>query len=236
MMGLLFFLVEPTVGSAAPVSPVCAPGTLQQYIDLGVNGCQLGDKFFFNFGYVPFPAFIPNPTPNQILVTPISTALNPGFTFTSNPAWTAVGPDIAFTVLIQPQGNPIADASLALGVDQVAPNGSVGINERLCLNGTWDRPSFITCSTNNSTTLIVADAAPPVVPVRQAATNIKPPVPMMDVDLRLSVSKNLSLTSFTAQFSEIPEPGTSLLTFPALLVFAGVAVFKQRRKNCPGRS
>jgi hypothetical protein len=120
---------DPGFETVAATTPTrCANGTLQQYIDLGRNGCLIDDKVFSGFSY-----FAGNPTPNanQILLTPITTAFDPGFAFTANPGWRNIPSSaIGFNVTVQPNGNPFADASLALLVFA----GSTLVTERICLD------------------------------------------------------------------------------------------------------
>lgn len=229
-----------SIAAANPIltlaPPECAPGTLQQYIDLGGAGCVLGDKVFAHFGYVTTTQ-VPNPTTNQIMVTPIATALNPGFSFSAGPpGWSNDIFDILFEVIVQPTGNSIEDASLVLDADRLSYVGTpaiypfINIAENLCLQG------FVAGGACNGTKLglFARDATSQGTGNRFRDQKQFKPVTFIDNDTNVVVSGGTNgtaeLLKFTEQFSESPEP------FSILLVATGVGILLLLRRASSRRS
>ncbi len=124
----------------ASTVPLCTAGTIADFIALGPNGCQIGDKLFYAFSYVGsgFGGATAIPA-DGVAVTPISTPLNPGLIF--NAAWTA-GPGqgldsmINFSVQVLPGGAPITDISATMNGYGHIPDGLVAVAETTTINGT----------------------------------------------------------------------------------------------------
>jgi len=193
-----------------PPIPACMTQTLDNYINLGMTGCAIDDKIFAGFSYTP-PNGV-NPTARQITVTPITTPLNPGFTFTADPEWEVNGADASYllTYHVFVRGAAIKDASLLLRGEFTVNQASIGVLENLCLEGIFDATGA--CFFGTFDFLL---ATFPGGNIGEDATTFRPPVFFIDVATELMLSagnaSSAVLPSFREQFSEVPAPSSMLL-------------------------
>jgi len=205
--------------------------TFQDYIKLGNAGCTIDDKTFSGFFY-GLVGVGSGPTAAQINVTPLTTARNPGFTFTSKPGlggWTgSLAFVLGFNAAVAANGNAITDASLNMNQYVVGNGAELTITEFLCLGGTFQNQDFTKCTTQPAgLTSIATDVQPPTVSKSTASTTFQG-TNMLGVDASGILTPNnssVSLFQFTEQFSEVPEPSSLLLVLP----FAFALTMKKAR-------
>jgi hypothetical protein len=199
------------VASASVVQP-CVNGTLADYIALGSVGCTITDKTFSNFSIGAGSVGVPADT---VEISPIATLFNPGIAVDPNMLavnGTGTGNvfldlQLHFTVSVTNGAALIEDVSLG-STGGFTGTGSTGIAETACAGGTFANPSSGTgCST---TAYSLSTSNPP--PVFNAEVTFKNLVSSVDVFKDISVQSGTlgqgHLTSFTQQFSEVPEPMT----------------------------
>lgn len=242
-VAVVMFCLFPEGGRAQPVVTQCAPGTLTQYSDLGETGCRLNDKVFGGFDFTSIFG-TESPSGNDILVTPIATPFNPGFTFVASPAFTvtqgtgAEGWVVTYFVRVDPTGNPVTDLSLEIDGTNVANDGAVDVNEGACLGQIL--PPFGVCPANQEAnakttfseqeTETMDDDAFPVTMLLDVNTAI---------GLDPGVDGSASLTTLVEQFSEIsvdrgevPEPQSGVLFLGSLIVWR-CCVDRRRGRSVP---
>src|SRR5262249_42719621 len=140
LLAAIAFLLLGGTARAVP-TPACPEGKkLSDYIALGAGGCLLGDKVFSNFALKlgPNTGADTAPKADQISVTPLDVARDPGFPFTGDPEFQSSATGffsyrLAFTVKVQADGAPIKDASAEFSVPTLAADGSVDATETICL-------------------------------------------------------------------------------------------------------
>src|ERR1035438_2957783 len=208
-----------SIASAAPLCTSLNVVTLADYVALGSTGCQIGDKVFFNFFDSPTSggsATAPVPA-SAVSVTPVGVGTyNPGLTFSSSD-WSVTGGSttansfldmsFGFTVSVLPGGNSIDDASVTMGTPVTTGTGVVTLGETiLAANG------FTVLGTLN-----VASSGSPVAETFFAPTSTI----QVKKDFFLGVPQNgtgtASISTFTENFSEIPEPVGAILIGSGLL-------------------
>ena len=127
---LATILIGAWVVSAASL---CTNGTVQSYIALGAEGCQIDDKLFSNFFYESSSYGGASAIPaSGVSVVPYATPLNPGFLFSAG--W-SVGPNqgqdshIMYSVTVLPGGLRITDISAAMNGYGATGFGFVSVAE-----------------------------------------------------------------------------------------------------------
>ncbi len=208
-------------GRSAGAGPMPCPDgkTYADYAALGANGCLLGDKVFSNFvlNLGPNTGTGTTPKSNQIVVTPLSPANNPGLRFTGTPPFHAPplpGPPTFFSyrfgynVRVQAGGLPIGDVSLAMAAPTVAADGSVTIQELLCLGGVFESKGI--CAGNKPMAQLNAFDMPAGTQLTDSITFTQPyrligTQTLLIADAGLAGSA--SVASFTQQFSRIGRTG-----------------------------
>jgi hypothetical protein len=98
------------IAGAIPVCTSVGAGTMQDYINLGTSGCQLGNQIFYEFGYSYANGAAPAVTASDVQVTALNNSLNPVFVFNAN--WTVsngqqANMDITYKVFIVDAGGGI---------------------------------------------------------------------------------------------------------------------------------
>ena len=210
-----------SMASAEPIFPTCiAGGTMASYEALGVGGCVIGDKLFNNFSYSSTGSGTATAVPDSLVfLTPVDAGTyspGPGIVFSSN-NWVVPGSttvtsildmSFRFTVTVLPGGHLIDDASLTLGNFNMTGNGTGNIGESLC---------NADCSAQLGRRLDVSAGGQLFDETSFAGTNTV----VVQKNFSLAVPRNstgsISVSSFTENFSEIPEPVGAILIGSGLL-------------------
>ena len=234
ILALLGSFALSTAAHAAPIQPCPGGKTYADYITL--TSCLLGDKAFSNFDLRlgPNTGAATIPKANQITVTPLTPALNPGLRFTGNPPFQSPPPPgppsfysyrFIYNVRVQAGGASITDASLAMAMPTVTADGSVTINELICLGAVFESKG-VCAGGAPMVTLSVFDT--PMGVTLSDTTNFAQPYRLIGTETLLTADVgtkgSVSVDSFTEQFSETavpaPEPGSLVMLAVGLAAFA----------------
>lgn len=209
LLSIAMVLASVAVASAAPV---CTSGTLADYVALGSGGCTIGDKLFSNFSYASTAGGGASAVAaNQVAVSPLVSALDPGILFSSG-GWTAfngqfVDSSIAFDVTVLDPAFSLVGAELtiagskagsSLGTvgETIVPPGGAGMTAILGINN-HDTISFGPVSKIHVLKDILVVAQP-------GAGNF--------------ASISAVSQRFNQTGSDVPEPGTMALMGSALAI------------------
>jgi len=214
---------------AAPIAVCPGDKTYADYIAL--QACLLGDKVFSNFGLLlgPNTGAATTPKANQIAVTPINAALNPGLQFTGTPPFHSPAPPgppsffsyrFLYNVRVQAGGLAITDASLAMPAPTVAADGSVTITELICLGAVFESKGI--CANSAPMVSLNVFDTPTGVQLTNSV-NFTMPYRLVGTETLLIADLgtvgSASVASFTEQFSEsqmpVPEPASAALLLAA---------------------
>ena len=217
----------------------CPTDTLANYVadfTTAANGCYVLDKEFYGFTDVLQAGGTASTGGVGILVSPLPVPLNPGLEYSL--AGFSVGSNqsldlkLGFDVAVIGGSHVIEDASLGIAGAQNSGTGSVTIGENVCAGGTFSNPGAGTgCpGGDQNLSLNVQNPGPPQVFYDMKFTSPTPACPgglcnlvgvFKDVSVTGGSAGSASLSSFTQQFSEVPEPASVMLLGGALLTIAG---------------
>ena len=208
------------LASMASAAPLCTAvgSTMADYVALGSTGCQIGDKVFYNFFYSSSGGGLGVAVPaSAVTLSPVGAdTYNPGIAFSSD-NWfvpggsttrtSVIDSSISFTVTVLPGGHPIDDASLTLGsFDQVGA-GTASIGETVLAADGFTQLGFMGVGTNGQLAAEVNFAPTSTI---QISKNFALFVPQ-------NGTGSIRVSSFTENFSEIPEPVGAILIGSGLL-------------------
>lgn len=223
-LGFVLFLFGSAL-SAAPLS--CVPGTLQDYFDLGSDGCLLSDKVVSGFTPLSIPTSATAIVPTRIFVTPDFTPFSPALTFSGTlTAPASAFLDIRFSYLVR-SPLPIIGLSAALDGVTVSGDGAITVIKEHC-DGEFSAGD---CTGTPGIPLIVfaidGDAE------LLASTAYDPPLFLLGVADDIGIDGGLdgeaSFGSVTNRFFEaspVPEPSTAVS-----LVLGAILFYRLRRKR-----
>jgi hypothetical protein len=207
-------------GALALTAPVeCSPGSLQSYFDLSSEGCSIDDKVIFGFAPLVLVANAEEIDPGSIFVTPLTTALQPGFRFDINGSADAgelLQSRLVFIVSVNPGGGPIARVRTGLDGSAATGDGNVTGVTDLCLGGEFF--SDVGSCPTATDTLIVFNAGFDA--LLQESRGLSPVTTLgviNDIALDGGSSGSAGLSSFTIRFQEVPEPATFVPVIASLL-------------------
>ena len=225
-LALLLLLLSCLVCTGIGFAGVCPGTTLDNYLGSGFS-CGITDQTYSNFVYSgssnPPGYGIPA---GSIVVTPITTAGNPGFQFSAG--WFASTSSavleedslIQYTVNVNQGGSPITDLSLSMGGVAWTGTGSVTVDETACLGA-----MLPACSGGQVIKLSVFDSSSGT-KLFDSATFAGVTEVDVDKDITVAAGTNgsASLSVVTNQYSEgaAPEPGSIVLFGSGVLGLAGV--------------
>ena|ERR1039457_1797742 len=208
--------------SMASAAPLCtAVGiTMADYVALGSTGCQIGDKVFYNFFYSSSGSGLGAGVPaGAVVLSPVGAdTYNPGIVFSSD-NWFVPGPSstgnsiidasLGFTVTVLPGGNPIDDASLTLGSFVQAGAGIATIGETVFAGDGFTQLG--------GRALGVSAGGQLVDEVHFANTSTIQVKKDFELVVPAGSTGSVRVSSFTENFSEIPEPVGAILIGSGLL-------------------
>jgi len=132
-------------GTLQAATPNCKTDTLEAYIDLGPQGCQVGGVVYANFAYTPGASAAAIMTANLVTVTPVFIPPATGrLTFSAR--WSAgkgqtMDPIISYTAALPAGASLPSSLQLALGtVHFAATTAAVSINENTNLRDSTGNP------------------------------------------------------------------------------------------------
>lgn len=233
---LRFVIAMAILTPSAALAAACAPGTLQDYINAGAVGCEIGDLAFAGFELAPVPFGAIPIDPSAVQVTPTATPTTAELIVTLNTTATAGAFfDSFFRFGVSALGTSHLFGHGALLADATATgDGVVTLINDVCADGTFLGVEPIACSGTPSTIILFADALD-AVPTDAAATPVST---FFDVFADLGIDAGLAgaaslgggtLRFFTAPVPA-PEPATAwLVGLGTSLLFAG----RRRRRIRP---
>jgi hypothetical protein len=234
LLALMVLLATASALFADGIVNTCPNGTLQDYLDLGPSGCILGDKKFTDFQQpfvgdfrtgVKTKASLPF-FPGNIAVLPIDTPGDPGFVFdfgnATFPSGGVEGTDITYAITVLRDGSTINGASLSINATADGAGSAVAVEDLNCTTetgpchtggttGGTDQLLALVCILGNCEPDQPTDSAP------------FPSVKRLFVTDTFYVDTgdggDVTISTVTEQFPEVPEPSTILL-----LATAGLAL------------
>jgi len=208
------------------------------------TGCQIDDKIFY--GFVDSLTASGGASTGGVTITvfPIATAFNPGLDYAlsgfSAGANSSLDLRLGFNVATISGANVIEDASLGIAGAAFTGTGLVSIGENVCAGGVFANPGSGTgCPAGDQNlSLSVANPGPPATFFDMKFTSSTPACPLglcnlvgvfKDVSVNGGSAGSASLSSFTQQFSEVPEPASVMLLGGVLLTLV-VSIRRKARR------
>jgi PEP-CTERM motif len=217
LLTAMIITVPPRAGWAASLAP-CPVAPVSTYDATGF-ACTVSDKIFSNFSLAGLG--------DASTVSPVTTPLNPGLTFTFAPPLSSGSglpfiPQGFFTVSTLSGAPLIDDASETLHGANVAGSGGGSVRGDVLLTYTFGIPNCFGC-VGNLGSLTATDTNPsvtsPFTPINQSGDGTPPtPVSTLNIEDDFSLSSgstgDVTLAGQTFTVSEVPEPGTLALLGP----------------------
>ena len=204
-LAMLIVVGFATPGWADPVVPCENNTPLQDYINLGSTGCNIGNLLFSNFSYPPGQYLDAEVIPASNVIVQTHSGPNAGLTFEGEWYSTFVGTlsqQLAYSVVEMSNQPLIAGAALSFeGYAGAAINAFASVSQTLCLGA-----PFAPCGA--TTVLFVSTSGVP-----SFSTSIVP-VTVLGVQTTIFVNGGngqAEVDAFTNTFSQVPEPGLLLL-------------------------
>ncbi len=213
LLAALLFALAPLKAYAS--ASACVPGTLQDYLNLGLTGCIIDDKLFSDFSYVGSAVgTVPMPA-SGIAVVPITTAGNPGLKFSA--AWSAGSGQsmdslIDFLVSTTSGAALIKDSSIIQAGSGIIGTGIASVAEQLCLTSgvCSGSMSLFTVQEAGFTKLNDSVVFSPLGQV----------VAFKDIQVAGGLAGVAVISSVSDQFSELPVPEPTMLSLLGLGLLA----------------
>jgi hypothetical protein len=233
LLGAVFVLAIPGLGTAAPL---CAAGTLANYIALGAGGCSIGSVSFFDFSAGTVLASATPIAAADIAVSPLAIGVGLDFGFNVN----ALAADL-FDVLIgySVDGGLFGTNTLSMTGSSVTGDAAITAIEDKCIGGTYagSDPSTACSGTALFPALLVIDVD---VFEQLSDTAAFAPSSFFDVFTEITIDGGLSGSAtlngtVTNQFGEanvaaVPEPSAILLVGSGLF-----GLWARRRRRVPNQ-
>lgn len=204
------------------------------------TGCQIDDKVFYGFTDVLTAGGGASTGGVGIQVGPITTAFNPGLSYTlsgfSVGSNSSLDLALGFDVATISGAMVIEDASLGIGGAEFTGTGTVTIGENVCAGGVFSTSSTGCPAGDQNVSLNVANPGPPATFFDMKFTSSTAACPgglcnlvgvFKDVSITGGSAGSASLSSFTQQFSEVPETSSIVLLGTAFMLTS--MVFRRKR-------
>jgi hypothetical protein len=219
---LLALLLAPLAVLAAPVLP-CAPGTLTDYVNLGSDGCTIGDKVLFDFIDLTIPNGAVPIDFASIFVTPVSSEFVAELRFAVDGS---AGPhqflDAHFAYSVTTNGFPMVGLRLEMTGASATGDGATTVITDACIGDVFN---FDVCFADTATLITAATAFDAVT----SDETTFPPTNTLGVANDIGIDGGLGgsarLGTVVNHISEVPEPATLLLCAAGLIA----AVWLRRR-------
>ena len=201
----------------------CAPGTLQDYIDLGASGCSVGDALLAGFAVEPGQSFAVPIDPSLIQMTPGGSAGTPTLQL-DFAASAAAGELLEAFFHFSVSAPTLFGYGVALASASATGDGVVTATQDVCPDGTFYPVSPIGCPTAASALITFLTESDSLLSDQAAFGSA---ASFFDVFTDVAVDGGLegsaSLGSVTLSFGTIPEPST------AALLAVGLALLSRSR-------
>jgi|GEM_PF-583718 len=206
-------------------APLCVPGNLQTFINLGGTGCEVATVQFTGFAILPGQSIGTPIDPAQVQVTPGGTALNPMFLFTLNR--TATAGEVSESFFRFSASDSLIGASIGLTSPTVAGDAVVTAILDVCPNGSFAGGAPRGCPTSPASLVVFAIDQSSLLS-DSANFPVSRSVDLL-VDLMIDGGRSGSATlgSATVGFSSVPEPSAGLLVVLGLSAFG---ILRARRR------
>ena len=217
----------------------CAPGTLQDYIDLSTTGCTIAAVTFSDFTQLSPPAGATAISPAAITVTPLVDPSNPGLLLTLDVVVTAAEFLDAFFGFQVAGG--LAGASLAMGGASATGDGAVTVIEDLCQGAAF---SGLACAGDPATQIVFATELASDTTEAIAFPAVALLGVLTDIGVDGGPTGDAELATVTLRFATgsaaVPEP-PALVLLPVVLLAAWLGrrsplARGHRRERLPSRS
>jgi hypothetical protein len=223
----------------------CPTNSLAFYVGTfttATTGCQIDDKVFYGFTDLLTAGGGASTGGVGIQVSPITTAFNPGLSYTlsgfSVGSLSSLDLKLGFDVATISGARVIEDASLGMAGASITGTGMVSIGENVCAGGVFSAPLAGTgCpAADQNLSLSVANPGPPATFFDMKFTSSTTACPgglcnlvgvFKDVGVNGGSAGSASLSSFTQQFSEVPETSSIVLLGTAFMLTS--MVFRRKR-------
>jgi hypothetical protein len=222
MKTLRVLAVLTVLGSIAAYAGPCAPGTLQDYIDLGEGGCDLGVISFTDFFLGPVPSFAIPIDATLVQITPGGTPTRPTLMLTTNQSADAGElRDLLFHFVAS--GRSLAAASIALNSPTATGDAAVTGILDVCAGGLFLGMQPTDCSGTPSNAIAAATAGDAILRASTGAPLSSFFDVFTDIAIDAGPSGAASLASATVAIATVPEPSAMLL------IAAGLALLGASR-------
>lgn len=203
-------------------APVCVTGSLESYIALGGEGCDLGSGNYSGFRVLP-------PITGATAIAPADITINPLFTATEVALQYVLNQTARNGELLQAlfgyllTAPAITEGTLTVSGTSSGGGGIVTTIRSVCAGGEFAPGSVTGCSGTASDAIVLGNGTD-----MQSFTAVALADAVVDITLDAAAGGSASAGVVEDAFVIVPEPGTSGLFLSAL---AGVAILARRNSG-----
>jgi hypothetical protein len=223
-----FLVVLMLAGASMIYADPCAPGTLQDYIDLAPGGCAIGVVTFTNFETAPGQNFATPIDPAAVQVTPGGSPSLPRLTFTVDQSADA-GELFELFFRFNALASILSGDAMLLGPASATEDGVVIASQDICPGGAFAGSTPLGCPGVPSSLITFAAEFGSS---NSDSAQFAPPTNFFDIFVDLVIDGGTSgtahLESAAVQISAVPEPATVLLVGTFL---GGLALRRLRQRS-----